>query len=393
MNPAPAGLSAARVVRFAGLLRGAGLPAGPDRTVNAVEALAATAPARPDDVFWLLHAHLVSAPEHTPVFARLFCLFWGGLPARGHLPPPEDPENAAPAAQAGGASPADRDQGEKEDGGAEGGQALTWSAREALRRMDFADMSAEEMAEAERAVAAMELDVETLPGRRLRPAAAGDRIDRRALVRRQVRMPGGPLPLPRARLARRPPVVVLLCDVSGSMIDYGRMMIHLAHALTATRRTVHSFTFGTRLTNVTRDLRRRDVAASLASVARTVEDWSGGTRIGECLRTFNRDWARRVLGQGAVVVLVTDGLDRDVGGLLGREMAMLRRSCRTLVWLNPLLRWDGFRPRTWGIRTMLPHVDVFRTCHNLASLEDLAGALGGPLRTRPGEMERWLKAM
>ena len=187
--------------------------------------------------------------------------------------------------------------------------------------------------------------------------------------------------------------MVLLCDVSGSMIDYSRMLIHLAHALTTSRRKVHSFTFGTRLTNITRDLENRDMASSLASLSRKVEDWSGGTRIGECLRTFNRDWARRVLVQGAVVILVTDGLDRDVAGRLGREMAMLRRSCRKLVWLNPLLRWHEFRPRTWGIRTMLPHVDAFRTCHNLASLEDLAQSLGGPVRRRTGEMERWLKAI
>ena len=404
MNPdagGRAGQIASNVVYFARTLRGAGLPAGPDRVVDAVEALKVTGIGRRDDVFWLFHALFVSRPEQSPVFAEIFHLFWSDPERLEHMLALErSVHDAAPRGEAtveagsAGIAPQDNWKRSKEERDEpESGQPQTWSARETLRGMDFADMSSEEIAEARQAVARMRLEFEPLPRRRLKADPSGNRIDMRAALRQAARQSGGMIPLPKARQDSRPPAVVLLCDVSGSMIDYSRMLIRLAHALTTSRRKVHSFTFGTRLTNITRDLENRDTAASLASLSRKVEDWSGGTRIGECLRTFNRDWARRVLVQGAVVILVTDGLDRDVTGCLGREMAMLRRSCRKLVWLNPLLRWHEFRPRTWGIRTMLPHVDAFRTCHNLASLEDLAQSLGGPIRNRTGEMERWLKAI
>jgi uncharacterized protein with von Willebrand factor type A (vWA) domain len=174
---------------------------------------------------------------------------------------------------------------------------------------------------------------------------------------------------------RRPPAVVALCDISGSMARYGRMLLRFLHALTARGGRVHSFTFGTRLTNVTRWLRDRDPDEALAALGRAVPDWEGGTRIGACLRDFNLRWSRRVLGQGAVVLLVTDGLDREGALGLADETARLRRSCRRLVWLNPLLRFQGFEPRAEGVRAMLPHVHDFRPVHDLASLEELAAAL------------------
>jgi uncharacterized protein with von Willebrand factor type A (vWA) domain len=166
------------------------------------------------------------------------------------------------------------------------------------------------------------------------------------------------------------------------MSQYSRLVLHFVHAV-ANRKgqgwaKVHAFTFGTRLTNITRHLRNRDVDAALKAAGAEAQDWSGGTRIGSCLRAFNRDWSRRVLGQGAVVLLITDGLDRDESGVLETEIQRLHLSCRRLVWLNPLLRWDGFAPRATGIRTMLPHVDSFRTSHSIASIEALGAVISDP---------------
>jgi uncharacterized protein with von Willebrand factor type A (vWA) domain len=193
----------------------------------------------------------------------------------------------------------------------------------------------------------------------------------------------------RARRERWPNLVAL-CDISGSMSGYSRLLLHFLHAAANARGAgwaqVHAFTFGTRLTNITRHLRQRDVDAALAAAGHEAQDWEGGTRIGACLHEFNRDWSRRVLAQGAVVLLITDGLDRDDPDRLGREMERLRLSARRLIWLNPLLRWDGFTPRARGVRAMLPHVDAFRSCHSLASLEELTAALGRP--DDPGEYAR-----
>lgn len=183
--------------------------------------------------------------------------------------------------------------------------------------------------------------------------------------------------LARRRRRTRPPVLVVLCDISGSMAGYTRMLLRFLHALTGDRDRVHTFLFGTRLSNVTRLLRHRDPDVALAELGRRVRDWEGGTRIGPCLHDFNRDWGRRLLAQGAVVLLITDGLDRDDPGLLARETERLRGSCRSLIWLNPLLRYAEFSPEARGVRAMLPHVDDFRPVHNLASLETLAEALWG----------------
>jgi uncharacterized protein len=176
--------------------------------------------------------------------------------------------------------------------------------------------------------------------------------------------------------------MVILCDISGSMSRYSRMFLHFLHAITNDRDRVHTFLFGTRLTNITRHLRHRDVDIALDAATRAVEDWSGGTRIGASLAEFNMRWSRRVLGQNAVVLLISDGLDRDAGRDLGEAMERLRKSCRQLLWLNPLLRFDAFRPVATGVQLMLPHVDAFLPAHNIDSLADLADALTiGKVRT------------
>ena len=209
----------------------------------------------------------------------------------------------------------------------------------------------------------------------MKGAASGPRLDPRATIRAALRHGGEVLDLKRQKPRIRWPNLVVICDISGSMSQYSRMVLHFLHAVANQRgqnwARVHGFTFGTRLTNITRHLRTRDVDAALAAAGAQAQDWSGGTRIGASLAAFNRDWSRRVLGQGAVVLLITDGLDRDDAGLLSREIERLHLSCRRLIWLNPLLRWDGFAPRAQGIRAMLPHVDSFRAGHNVASLEAL----------------------
>jgi len=193
---------------------------------------------------------------------------------------------------------------------------------------------------------------------------------------------GAVTPLARRTRRRIPPPLVVLCDISGSMDRYARMLLHFLHAIANDRHRVHVLTFGTQLTNITRHLKHRDVDVALAKVTEAVADWSGGTRIGASLATFNRRWSRRLLGQNAVVLLISDGLDADGGAGLGFEMERLAKSCARLVWLNPLLRYAGFEARPAGIKAMLPHVDEFLPVHNLQSLTDLTAALSHPRARR-----------
>ncbi|MBL4864075.1 MAG: VWA domain-containing protein, partial [Rhodobiaceae bacterium] len=257
----------------------------------------------------------------------------------------------------------------------------TLSDLEILRTKDFEQMSTTELDEAHKALMKLRLSHDKIVTRRTRPAERGHLIDMRATMRASLRA-GDIIPLKKRERRHQPPPLVVLCDISGSMSVYARTFLHFLHALTNDRSRVHTFLFGTRLTNVTRYLRHRDVDEALAAVSSAVEDWDGGTRIGETLRRFNVDWARRVLGQGATVLLVTDGLDRDAGQGLEEEIARLHRSSRRLIWLNPLLRYDQFAPKALGIRTMLPHVDEFRPVHNVASLADLVTALNEPGNSR-----------
>lgn len=388
-----AGKLPAQVLRFARTLRAAGLPIGPGRVLDALEAAAEVGLSRRDDFYWALHAVLVSRAEHRALFDEAFRLFFREaevLPAglelllpRSRMPAPQHRELTRRLAEAlgtaGRAGEAQRS--------TEVEAALDWSARESLRTRDFEQMSAGEIREAEAAIDRLRLPEAEVPTRRLLADPRGDRVDLRATLRASLRSGPGAIPLRWRRAATREPGVVALCDISGSMARYSRMLLRFLHALAGSRERVHVFTFGTRLTNVTRLLRRRDPDQALSAVGRAVRDWEGGTRIGECLREFNLRWSRRVLGQGAVALLFTDGLDRGEGVDLAAETERLRLSCRRLVWLNPLLRYQSFEPLAAGIRSMLPHVDEFRPVHDLASLSRLAEALGsrpgpGPSRAR-----------
>jgi uncharacterized protein with von Willebrand factor type A (vWA) domain len=252
---------------------------------------------------------------------------------------------------------------------------LTFSSREILSRMDFDTMSAAELAEAKRMIAALRLPLPEVRTRRFYPHRSGSRVDLRRSLKESLRDGGEIIPLVRAAPRDIHPPLVVLCDISGSMNPYARMFLHFLHAITNDRDRVSVFVFGTRLTNITRQLRHRDVDVAMAKVADAIKDWSGGTRIGASLREFNFKWARRTLAQNACVLLVSDGLDREAGEGLSEEMERLAKSARYLVWLNPLLRYEKFEARPAGVRAMLPHVDLFLPVHNLQSLVDLAKTL------------------
>lgn len=385
------------ILWFARALRKAGLPIGTGRVIDAIRAVEAVGFTERRDFYWTLHACFVSRPEQRDTFNQVFRLYWRDPRYMEHMMSLMMPairgvqeERRAEAAEKRAAEAlldgANRDLPEPDSPPGEEqveiDASATMAREERLRTLDFEQMSVAELAEARRMLAQISLPVQPLPTRRHSPAALGRAIDARATLRAALRQGGEITHLARRAPGLRWPNLVVLCDISGSMSQYSRMVLHFLHAV-ANRKgqgwaQVHGFTFGTRLTNITRHLRARDVDVALAAAGREAHDWSGGTRIGASLHAFNRDWSRRVLGQGAVVLLVTDGLDRDDTGQLAREMERLHLSARRLIWLNPLLRWQGFAPKATGIRAMMPHVDAFRAGHSIASLQGLAQAISDP---------------
>ena len=253
---------------------------------------------------------------------------------------------------------------------------IVFSAREVLRKKDFAQFSADEIAEARRIIGGMTWRLGTRQTRRKEKATRGDFIDYRRTLRSSLKHGGVPIELRRRRSKERMRPLVLICDISGSMDRYSRLLLQFVHALEHGLDNVEVFVFSTRLTRITRELRKRNVDSAIEHVVKSVHDWSGGTRIGEAIKTFNYDWSRRVLRSGATVVMISDGWDRGDPRLLATEMARLQRSCRRLIWLNPLLGAPGYQPLTQGIRAALPYVDAFLPVHNLKSLEALATLLG-----------------
>ena len=402
------GRLAQNILWFARALRKAGLPLGAARVLDAVRAVQAVGFGGREDFYWTLHACFVSRPEHRAVFAQVFRLYWRDpqylehmmsllLPAlRGVQEdrPPDPAEKRAAQALLDGQFPEFATTEAPENEQIEIDASATHSPQERLRHLDFEQMSVEEVAAAKRMLAQMRLPVAPLPARRY-AAGAGLRIDMRRSLRASLSKGGEILNLARRKPKERWPNLVVICDISGSMAQYSRMVLHFLHAVSNAKgqgwAQVHGFTFGTRLTNITRHLRGRDVDAALRAAGAEAQDWSGGTRIGAALHAFNRDWSRRVLGQGAVVLLITDGLDRDAPDLLAHEMKRLHLSARRLIWLNPLLRWEGFAPRAGGIRAMLPHVDAFRAGHSIAALEDLARAISDP--SDAGEKARLMRLL
>jgi uncharacterized protein with von Willebrand factor type A (vWA) domain len=378
---------AENVVHFTRLLRGAGLRLGPASALDAIAAASAVDVLQRNELYWALHAVLVRRPEDLGLYDQAFRLFWrdpfGAESAMAQLLPhvrlPREQTVSRRVAEAWRPpAPIGRPLPERTDFDA----TLTFSADELLRTRDFEQMSAAELARAQRIVARMVVALRPVRTRRFVADPHGPRLDLARTVRDSRRTFGDLAPLRFRSRVLRPPPLVVLCDISGSMGRYSEMLLHFLHALLAARSRVHVFLFATRLTNVTRTLRRRDVDEALARCGREVQDWAGGTRLRACLREFNRSWSRRVLGQGAVALLVTDGLDRDPEPGLAAAAERRHRSCRRLIWLNPLLRWEGFQPRAQGVRALLPNVDEHRPVHNLESLETLGRALAGTATAR-----------
>jgi uncharacterized protein with von Willebrand factor type A (vWA) domain len=379
------GRLAENIVYFARALRAAGIPVGPGSVMDALEALRVAGITTREDFYWTLHAVFVKRHEHTILFDQAFRIFFrkrayfDQLMAMMLPQTVPQPDNAAPPPAAKRVLDAmfkshQKPQEDKKKE-VEIDARLTVSDREVLEKKDFAQMSAAEIAEAKQAIAKLVLPLDEVKTRRVRPSRHGHMIDLRRTLRSSMKAGGAVIDLKYLGPKTRQPPIVALLDISGSMSQYTRLFLHFLHAVTDARKRVSTFLFGTRLTNVTRALKEKDPDEALAACSSTVFDWSGGTRIATSLAEFNKLWARRVLTQGAVVLLFTDGLERDPDERLGFEIDRLHRSCRRLIWLNPLLRFDGFEAKARGIKVMLPHVDELRPIHSLASMKELCRAL------------------
>ncbi|MBV8914743.1 MAG: VWA domain-containing protein [Acetobacteraceae bacterium] len=381
------GRLAANVMHFARLLRRAGLPVGAADSVAASRALSLVDIGDRRQAQAALRAVMVHRHEHQDVFDHAFSLFWrdptaslqaAALALMSNKAPPEQKKPSPGQRRVAEAMATPRERPASDEKPPELDAAMTVSEREQLQTMDFEQMSAAQIDNAKQEIRRLRLPLDLRRTRRLRPDSQGPRVDMARTLRQSLRRGGEITDLARSRRVTRPPPLVVICDISGSMARYAQILLHFLHAVVNDRDRVRVFLFGTRLSNITRQLKNKDPEVAFQMVSHAVPDWSGGTRIGEALREFNQRWAKRVLGQGAVVLLVTDGLDRDGAAGLAENMDRLHRSCRRLIWLNPLLRWEGFQPKSQGIRAMLPHVDEFRTVHNLDSLRSLIDLLSRP---------------
>lgn len=376
---------AENIAYFGRALRTAGMAVGPGAMLDAVQAVETIGIGHKDEFRAALEAVFVKRRQDAEMFDQAFRLFWRRrallekmmatmMPVAPGSPndPREEALRRITEALFADRKPEEAPERERLDFDSR----LTVSDIEVFRDRDFEQMSAAELAEAKKQIAKLEMPLNRVKTRRYLADPHGHRADPRAAMRASLRAGGDAFELKfRARAEKVPPLVAL-CDISGSMSQYSRIFLHFLHALAQTGRRVSAFTFATELTNVTRTLRStKDPDIALRGASKLVRDWDGGTRIAETLERFNKQWARRSLAGGAIVLLITDGLERDVRPDLERELSRLHRSCRRLIWLNPLLRYEGFEAKAAGIRAMLPHVDEFRTLHSLNSIADLCAAL------------------
>lgn len=379
-------------VRFCRVLRVLGMDVGPDRVMDFVRALDVIDLANKLDFYHAARALLVSRREEMALFDAAFEMFWWSRDSRsnrqslkvsGTLPRQARPVVLPPTIHA-------QDQQGSPPGQPENQPppvieaTATYSARAVLRHKDFAELSPDELEEVKGLINRFVWNLGERRTRRHRPGGDG-RVDIRRSIRRNLAYGGEIVRWAYRQPYFKPRPLVLIADISGSMDSYTRLLMRFCFSVARSlRQPVEAFVFATELTRITRQLHTRDVDAALSGVSRAVSDWSGGTRIGEALHTFNRVWGQRVLGQGAVAILISDGMDRGDSDLLAREMARLRRTAYRLIWLNPLLGSPGYEPLTYGMQAALPHVHDFLPVRNLASLESLADHLAS-LGQRAGE--------
>ena len=377
------------LLRFAEVLRRLGLDAGPANVLDMVRATEHIHIGRRGEFYQAARSIFVHRKQDLPIFDEAFQVFWrkpntarSGMDLRSMG---EQRRYRKPQVSAGSDEPMDEAlslEGEPDDDSvSQVNLTRTYSAREVLRQKDFAQFSGLEIAEARRMMASLHWDLGQRRTRRMIPGD-GPNLDLRRTLRGSLRYGGELFDLAERGPKSRPRSLALICDVSGSMERYTRMLLHFIHTI-AIGQPIEAFLFATRLTRITRQLRYRSIDQSIAEVSRSVPDWAGGTRIGEAVKTFNYQWLRRTLRGQAIVMIISDGWDRGDPELLARETSRLQRSCHRLIWLNPLLGSPDYQPLTQGMQAALPYVDDFLPVHNMNSLQSLAERLGdiGPERT------------
>lgn len=377
------GRIAENIMYFARLVRSVGLPVGPGKVLDAIKAVELVGIGSQDDLYWVLFSLFINRYDQRELFDQAFHIFWrnprimermmGAMLPTVRIDQDDLQEMSRRLSEA-MASGNENSKPNQDSEQIEFDASFTFSDNEVLQDKDFEDMSAKEIAQAKKAIEQLRLPIMNVSTRRFQRSGTKRQVDMRTTLRAALRSPDS-IPLRFKKPKLRHPPLVMLCDISGSMSQYSRMFLHFMHAITNDRDRTHCFVFGTRLTNISRHLKHRDIDLSLDKSSDAVKDWSGGTRIGSCLKEFNNFWSRRVLAQGAVCILITDGLDREEAKGLEKEMDRLSKSTRRLIWLNPLLRYERFEPKAKGIKAILPYVDDFKTVHNLQSLMDLSEVL------------------
>ena len=395
------------VLYFARVLRSAGIPIGSGRILEAIEAINKIGLADKSIFYWALHSVFVHKNEHREIFDQTFKIFWKNPRLLEKMM-----QLALPRLNTGTPETSDADINRRvqeafntdnisEDNYVDASTedelefdaVMTYSESELLQGMDFEQMSSDEINKAKKVIAQMNLSIPQVKSRRFKSSSLRRKIDLRQSLKGANKFCGEYIPLRyKSRKDKNPPIIAI-CDVSGSMSRYSRMLLHFMHVLTTLRNDVHTFLFGTRLTNVTRFLRFKDVDEALAATSSAVEDWSGGTRIGDCLKEFNFNWSRRVLGPGAIVLFITDGLDRGGGIGLSKQIKLIQKSSKRLIWLNPLLRYEEFAPKPTGVKAILPYVDEFRPIHSLESMDQLVNALSETNLQSRFNMAPWLEKL
>ena len=395
------------VLYFARVLRSAGIPIGSGRILEAIKAINKIGLADKSIFYWALHSVFVHKNEHREIFDQTFKIFWKNPRLLEKMM-----QLALPRLNTGTPETSDADINRRvqeafntdnisEDNYVDASTedelefdaVMTYSESELLQGMDFEQMSSDEINKAKKVIAQMNLSIPQVKSRRFKSSSLRRKIDLRQSLKGANKFCGEYIPLRyKSRKDKNPPIIAI-CDVSGSMSRYSRMLLHFMHVLTTLRNDVHTFLFGTRLTNVTRFLRFKDVDEALAATSSAVEDWSGGTRIGDCLKEFNFNWSRRVLGPGAIVLFITDGLDRGGGIGLSKQIKLIQKSSKRLIWLNPLLRYEEFAPKPTGVKAILPYVDEFRPIHSLESMDQLVNALSETNLQSRFNMAPWLEKL